>query len=215
MKLYGYFRSSAAFRTRIALNLKGLSYEQVLVDLTANDQRHEDYLRVNPQGRVPSLDIDGHILFQSPAILEYLEETCPKPAFLPGDPAARARVRGLAAIIACDIHPLNNLAVLHYLRNEFGVDKDGVARWYRHWVGEGFTAFEAHLAGGGGTGRFCHGDAPGIADICLVPQVFNARRFECDLAPYPTLMRVFDECMTLEPFDAAQPSKQPEAADLA
>lgn len=214
MKLYGYFRSSAAFRVRIALNLKALDAVPVLVNLPKNDQFADDYLEINPQGRVPSLAVGGDILFQSMAIMEYLDETHPEPPFLPADAVGRARVRGLANIIACDIHPLNNLAVLRYLAKELGVDKDGVDRWYRNWIAKGFEGVEGMLTGSDGTGRFCHGDTPGLADFCLVPQVFNAQRYDSDLAPYPTLMGIFEACMSLDAFDAAQPSKQPEAAEL-
>ena len=211
MKLYGFSRSSAAFRVRIGLNLKGIPWEGVIVSLPAGDQFGADYLKVNPQARVPTLVDGDRTLFQSMAILEYLDETHPEPPFLPADPAARARVRGLADIIACDIHPLNNLAVLKFLAAEMGAGKDAVnVTWYQHWVREGFKAMEAHLAQDSETGRFAHGDAPGLVDICIVPQVFNAQRYECDLAPYPTLMRIFEACMALDAFDAAQPAKQPE-----
>lgn len=211
MKLYGFSRSSAAFRVRIALNLKGIAWEHINISLPDGDQFGSDYTSVNPQGRVPTL-IDGdNKLIQSMAILEYLDETHPEPAFLPAEPVARARVRGLADIIACDIHPLNNLAVLKFLAKEMGADKDAVnVTWYQHWIYEGFNALEAMLAGDGATGTFAHGDAPGLVDICIVPQVFNAQRYECDLGRYPTIMRIFDACMKLDAFDSAQPSKQPD-----
>lgn len=211
MKLYGFSRSSAAFRVRIALNLKGIAWEHINISLPDGDQFDDTYKTLNPQGRVPTL-IDGdNVLYQSMAILEYLEETHPEPAFLPSDPVGRARVRGLADIIACDIHPLNNLAVLKFLSREMGADKDAVnVTWYQHWIYEGFNALEAHLAADSETGTFAHGDAPGLVDICIVPQVFNAQRYECDLSPYPRLMGIFAECMKLEAFDNAQPSKQPD-----
>lgn len=211
MKLYDFSRSSAAFRVRIGLNLKGLTYEQAKISLPEGAQFGDDYRKVNPQTRVPTL-IDGDLtLFQSMAILEYLDETHPEPAFLPSDMAGRARVRGLANIIACDIHPLNNLAVLKFLAKEMGSDKDAInVTWYHHWIHEGFRALEAHLARDGATGTFAHGESPGLVDICIVPQVFNAQRYECDLTAYPTLMRVFEACMALDAFDAAQPSKQPD-----
>ena len=211
MKLYGFSRSSAAFRVRIALNLKGIAWEHINVSLPDGDQFGGDYTKINPKARVPTL-IDGdHTLIQSMAILEYLDETQRDPAFLPSDPVARARVRGLADIIACDIHPLNNLAVLKFLANEVGADKDTVnVTWYHHWIHEGFKGLEARLAGDAETGTFAHGDTPGLIDICIVPQVFNAQRLECDLSPYPTVMRVFGECMKLDAFDSAQPSKQPD-----
>ena len=210
MKLYGFSRSSAAFRVRIALNLKGIAWEHVNISLPDGDQFDDGYRKLNPQGRVPTL-IDGDkILYQSMAILEYLEETQPKPAFLPSDPLGRARVRGLADIIACDIHPLNNLAILKFLGGEMGVDKDAVdVTWYQHWIYEGFNALEAHLANDSDTGTFAHGDTPGLVDICIVPQVFNAERYECDLSAYPRLISIFAECMKLDAFDSAQPSKQP------
>ena len=215
MKLYGYFRSSAAFRVRIGLNLKGLVAEQILINLPAGDQFGSDYQKINPQGRVPTLVDGDDMLFQSMAILEYLDETRPTPAFLPADPVGRARVRGLADVIACDIHPLNNLAVLKFLARSLNVSKEDIdGTWYQHWIAEGFKALEAWLADDPATGKFCHGDTPGLADICLVPQVFNAQRYKCDLTSYPVLMRIFGECMKLEAFDAAQPSKQPEAATL-
>jgi maleylpyruvate isomerase len=211
MKLYGFSRSSAAFRVRIALNLKGIAWEHINISLPDGDQFDDSYKTLNPQGRVPTL-IDGdNVLYQSMAILEYLEETHPEPAFLPSDPVGRARVRGLADIIACDIHPLNNLAVLKFLSREMGADKDAVnVTWYQHWIYEGFNALEAHLAADSETGTFAHGDAPGLVDICIVPQVFNAQRYECALSPYPRLMGIFAECMKLEAFDNAQPSKQPD-----
>jgi maleylpyruvate isomerase len=211
MKLYGFSRSSAAFRVRIALNLKGIAWEHINISLPDGDQFEGDYTKINPQGRVPTL-IDGdNTLIQSMAILEYLDETHPDPAFLPSGAVARARVRGLADIIACDIHPLNNLAVLKFLANEIGADKDTVnTTWYHHWIHEGFKGLEARLAGDSETGTFAHGDSPGLVDICIVPQVVNAQRLECDLTAYPTLMRVFGECMKLDAFDSAHPSKQPE-----
>ncbi|MBM3488412.1 MAG: maleylacetoacetate isomerase [Alphaproteobacteria bacterium] len=212
MKLYGYFRSSAAFRVRIGLALKGIEAERVPVDLVGNQHFAAAFTAVNPQARVPALEVEGRVLVQSLAILEWLDETHPNPPFLPADPFARARVRGLADVIACDIHPLNNLAVLRYLADPLGHDEDAERVWYQHWIALGFRALEAMLAGSRDTGRFCHGDAPGLADICLVPQVFKARRYKCDLAPYPTLMRVFEACMAVPAFDRAQPDKQPEAA---
>lgn len=212
MKLYGYFRSSAAFRVRIALNLKGLAYEQASVHLRKNEQMKADYLALQPQGLVPALDDNGAVFIQSLAIVEYLDETHPAPPLLPRDPAGRARVRALAQAVACDIHPIDNLRVLRYLAKPLGHDEKAVEAWFNHWIRLGFDGIEHILAGDGRTGRFCHGDAPGLADICLVPQVFNARRYPSfDMAPYPTIRRVFDACMALDAFDRARPERQPDA----
>ena len=214
MKLHGYFRSSAAFRVRIALNLKNLTVDTSLVNLQAGDQSSAAFRMINPQGRVPALEVEDQVLIQSLAIMEYLEETVPEPALLPQDHLGRARVRAIANIISCDIHPLNNLAVLNYLKDELDADEDSRTQWYRHWVAEGFAGVEPLLASSVETGEFCHGDVPGLADICLVPQVFNAQRFDCDLSLYPTISRIFDACMAVDAFDQAQPAKQPEAADI-
>ena len=211
MKLYGYFRSSAAFRVRIALNLKRLKAESASIHLRRNDQRTPDFLALNPQGLVPALEEDGQIFIQSMAIIEYLDETHPEPPLLPGHPADRARVRALAQIIACDIHPIDNLRVLRYLANPLGHDEATVQRWFNHWIAVGFESFEKILATDGQAGAFCHGDAPSLADICLVPQVFNAQRYKLDMTPYPTLSRIFEHCMTLRAFDDARPEKQPDA----
>jgi len=210
MKLYGYFRSSAAFRLRIALNLKKLRYDNASIHLRRGAQRRPDYLGVNPQGLVPALEIDGQRLIQSLPIIEYLDETHPEPPLLPGDAAGRARVRALAAIVACDIHPLNNLRVLRYLQNSLGHGQDAIAAWYNHWIAAGFAAFERLLAEDRRTGAFCHGEAPGLADIALVPQVVNAERYRLDLAPYPAIMRIFNTCMQLDAFAAAHPEQQPD-----
>ncbi|RAH36555.1 MULTISPECIES: maleylacetoacetate isomerase [unclassified Halomonas] len=210
--LYGYFRSSAAYRVRIALNLKGLAYDQDPVDLVAGEQRGEGYLADNPQGLVPTLVTDdGLRLTQSLAICEYLEEVHPEPALLPGDPAERARVRALAQLVACEMHPPNNLRVLKYLTGELGVDDAARLAWYHHWVHEGFTALEAMLSREAGSGEFCHGDAPTLADACLVPQVFNAERFECDLSAYPRIRRIADNARALDAFRRAAPGEQPDA----
>jgi maleylacetoacetate isomerase len=210
MKLHGYFRSSAAFRVRIALNMKKLDYESVFVHLRRGDQRTPEFRGINPQGLVPALEIDGHRLIQSLPIIEWLDETYPEPPLLPRDAAGRARVRGLAAIVACDIHPLNNLRVLRYLHRTLGHDETTVAVWYNYWIVEGFGAIEALLATDGHAGRFCHGDTPGLADIALVPQVVNAERYRLDLAPYPTITRIFEACMMLDAFTAAHPQRQPD-----
>ena len=211
MKLYGFFRSSAAFRVRIALNLKGLAYETAPIHLRRNDQARPDYRAVNPQGLVPALDDGGHTLIQSLAIIEYLEETHPDPPLLPADPADRARVRALAGIVACDIHPIDNLRVLRYLTHALGHGEGDIAAWYNHWIDAGFQALEALLAGDPRTGVFCHGDQPGLADAALVPQAVNAERYRLDMAPYPTIARIVDSCMKLGPFQAAHPDNQPDA----
>ena len=212
MKLYTYFRSSAAFRVRIALNLKGLGYEPAFVHLAKGEHRRPDYARINAQALVPTLVLDdGTRLTQSVAIMEYLDERKPQPALVPRDPLGRARVRALSLLVACEIHPLNNLRVLQHLKRVLGQNDDQINAWYRHWVADGLAKLEAELAHTPATGKFCHADAPTMADCCLVPQIFNARRYNCDLAPYPTTMRVFDACMKLEAFDRAQPSKQPDA----
>lgn len=210
MKLYTYFRSSAAFRVRIALNLKGLAYEPVFIHLAKGEHRQPQYAGPYPQGLLPTLLDDGEALSQSLAIMEYLEETHPSPPLLPPDPLGRARVRSLSLLIACEIHPLNNLRTLQYLKRSLGQNEEQIGTWYRHWIADGLAKLEADLARGG-TGGFCHGDAPGMADCCLVPQVFNAQRYQSDLAPYPTVMRVFEACMKLEAFERAQPSRQPDA----
>ncbi len=211
MELYTYFRSSAAFRVRIALNLKGLPYTAHTVHLRKGEQRAPGYLAINPQGLLPTLIDDGQRLTQSLAILEYLEERYPEPALLPGDALGRARVRALADLVACEIHPLNNLRTLEYLRSHLGQNEAGVASWYRHWIADGLGKLEAALAQDEGAGSYCHGDRPTIADCCLVPQIFNARRFDSDLSPYPTTMRIFEACMKLDTFQRAQPSAQPDA----
>jgi maleylacetoacetate isomerase len=210
MKLYGFFRSSAAFRVRIALNLKKLDYETAAIHLRRNDQSKSDYLAVNPQGLVPTLEDGGRRFIQSLAIIEYLDETYPHPPLLPKIAEDRARVRALAEIVACDIHPINNLRVLRYLMHSLGHDETAVASWYNHWISTGFHALERLLTGDARTGDFCHGNVPSFADIALVPQVVNAERYRLDLAPYPTITRVFESCMKLEAFAAAHPNKQPD-----
>ena len=213
MKLHTYFRSSAAYRVRIALNLKGLDYEAVPVHLVRGGGEHRQpaYLGLNPAGLVPALEDQGQVLTQSLAIVEYLEETHPQPALLPAAALDRARVRAIAQAIACDIHPVNNLRVLQYLTRELGVSEEQKNAWYRHWIGVGLQAVEAMLAGDARTGAFCHGDTPGLADCCLVPQVFNARRFGCELSAMPTVLRIADHCAGLEAFRRAAPEAQPDA----
>jgi maleylpyruvate isomerase len=212
MKLHGYFRSSAAFRARIALNLKGIAYDGMSYHLRKGEQSAPAFLKINPMGLVPALEDGPNVLSQSLAIIEYLDETQPNPPFLPKAPAERARVRALALTIACDIHPLNNLRVLTYLKGVLKVTDAQHDSWYRHWIVEGFKGLEGMLKSGG-TGKFCHGDAPTLADICLVPQVFNAKRLLDDsaLAAFPGIMKIFGACMKLDAFDKAQPSKQPDA----
>jgi len=211
VKLYTYFRSSASFRVRIALNLKGIAYEPSFVHLPKGEHRAAPYSKVNPQALTPALVLDdGEQLAQSLAIMEYLEEVHPQPPLLPKDAKGRARVRSLSLLIACEIHPLNNLRTLQHLKRALGQNEDQVNAWYRHWVADGLARFEADLAGGS-SGKYCYGDVPTMADCCLVPQIFNAQRYQCDLAPYPATMRIFDACMKLEAFDLAQPSKQPDA----
>lgn len=212
MKLYGYFRSSAAYRVRIALNLKGLAYEQSAINLVSGDQRGMDNLARNPQGLVPVLETDdGTCLTQSLAICEYLEELWPELPLLPKDAKGRARVRALAQLIASEIHPINNLRVLKYLTGELGINEESKLTWYRHWIHEGFDALERLLADSPETGEFCHGDTPTLVDTCLVPQVFNARRFDCDLSEYPTILRIADHCDKQRCFADARPDCQPDA----
>ncbi len=211
LTLHGYYRSSASFRVRIALNLKGLEVAHISHHLRRNEQRAPEFLALNPQGLVPALQTDdGQVLLQSMAIIEYLDETHPSPALLPGDAAGRARVRALADLIACDIHPIDNLRVLRYLRTEMGQDEDAIQRWYNHWIAEGFAALEPLLASGP-SGAFCHGDAPGLADICLVPQVVNSQNYKLDLSPFPTISRIYEACLALPAFAQAMPGQQPDA----
>lgn len=212
MKLYTYFRSTAAYRARIALNLKGLPYEAVPVHLLRSEENHPAYRALSPLGTVPALlTDDGAALSQSLAIIEYLEETHPQPPLLPADALGRARVRALALTIACDIHPLNNLRVLKYLTGTLNASEGEKMAWYRHWVAEGMAAVERLLAGHPATGAFCHGDTPTLADCCLVPQVFNARRFDCPLDAMPAIRRIADACEQLPAFAAAAPRNQPDA----
>jgi maleylacetoacetate isomerase/maleylpyruvate isomerase len=210
MKLHSYFRSSAAFRVRIALNLKGLAYDAAYVHLPRGEHRQPAYGALNPQALLPTLEDGGHLLTQSLAIIEYLEETRPQPPLLPEDAPGRARVRSLSLLIACEIHPLNNLRVLQHLKRSLGQNEEQVNAWYRHWIADGLAKLEADLARPG-TGIYSHGNLPTIADCCLVPQVFNAQRYQCDTSPYPTVMHVFGACMKLDAFDRAQPSRQPDA----
>jgi maleylacetoacetate isomerase len=204
-RLFDYFRSSACYRVRIALNLKGVDYEAVPVNLVDGGQKGPEYRAVNPQALIPALDIDGRVLTQSLAIIDYLDATRPEPAFIPSDPADAAHVRALALVVACDVHPLNNLRVLKYLSGPLGRPQEARDSWYRHWVVEGFAALEAMAAAR--AGRFLFGDSPSLADICLVPQMFNARRFEVPLDDYPTLVRADSEANRLDAFAAAHPDR--------
>lgn len=205
LKLYNHHRSSASFRVRIALGLKGLTYESIFVDLLNGEQRDEAFREMNPEQLVPVLDVDGHTISQSMAIFDFLEEVFPEPALLPADPRERARVRSFALAIACDIHPLNNLRVLRYLTGTLGLAPAVKDHWYQHWIREGFGALEELVRE---SGPFCFGDQPSLADVFLVPQLANARRTNCDLTPFPRLLRIEETCMALEPFLKAAPESQ-------
>ena len=212
--LYTYWRSSAAYRVRIGLELKGLAWQGQAVHLVrgGGEQHRDSYHRLNPQELVPTLQHRGQVLTQSLAILEYLDERFPQVPLLPADAAGRARVRALAQLVACDIHPINNLRVMQYLERSLQVPADARTQWTLHWIAEGFTAMEAMLANSRDTGTFCHGDRPGLADICLLPQLYNAHRFGLDLAPYPTLRRIEAACQALDAFERARPENQLDAA---
>jgi maleylacetoacetate isomerase len=212
MKLYTFFRSSASYRVRIALNLKGLDYQQVPIHLRrgGGEQFSAAYRAINPQELVPALEDDGKIFTQSLAIIEYLEEKYPQPALLPSDPAGRAIVRGMALSIACEVHPIQNLRVLNYLKANCHQTDEQVNRWARHWIDLGLSALEQSIVRHGG-GKFCYGETPTLADVCLVPQLGNARRFGCDLSRYPTLLAIEKNCAALPTFASAAPEKQPDA----
>jgi len=213
MKLYTFFRSSASYRVRIALNLKGLSYEQAPIHLRrgGGEQFSPAYQAINPQALVPALEDNGKILTQSLAIIEYLEERYPRPPLLPRDPADRARVRAMALVIACEVHPIQNLRVLNYLKQEYRVNDEQANGWARHWIDAGLSALETLIAAQSTPGKFCFGDIPTLADICLVPQLGNARRFRCDLSPYARILGIEENCMALAAFSDAAPEKQPDA----
>ena len=217
LALYSYWRSSAAYRVRIGLNLKRLAYEIVPVHLVRDggQQHGAAYREVNPQQLVPVLRHGQRMLRQSLAILEYLDEVWPEPPLLPATARGRQRVRALAQLVACDVHPLNNLRVLQYLDREWGVPQGERDAWARHWMAEGFAAFEALVADNPATSDFCEGNAPGVADACLVPQLYNARRFGLDLSPYPNLRRIEASCLALPAFEAASPERQPDAPQAA
>lgn len=210
--LHNYFRSSTSIRVRIAMNLKGMRYDYRAWHLRKGEQTSEAYRHLNPHGLVPALELsDGTVLTQSLAIIDYLDETIPHPPLLPTTPAERARVRGLALAVACEIHPVNNLRVLGRLRSQFGADDAGVTEWFRHWVAETFVPLEHTLATAAETGRFCHRDQSGLADICLYAQFINNRRFGVDMTPYPTIARICAACDTVEAFAQAAPDRQPDA----
>ena len=213
LQLYSYWRSSAAYRVRIGLNLKGLHYDIIPVHLVREGgQQHSPQFReINPQQLIPVLQHGHRQLKQSLAILEYLDEIWPQPALLPSTARERQRVRALALLVACDIHPLNNLRVLQYFEQEWNVPQPERDEWVRHWIADGLAAAEAMLADHPSTGTYCEGNVPGLADCCLIPQIYNARRFGVDMAPYPTLQRVEAACLALPAFDAARPERQPDA----
>ena len=211
LKLYTYWRSSAAYRVRIALHLKGLAFESVPVHLAKDEQHASAFKDVNPQELIPVLRHGGRVLTQSLAIMEYLDETFPERPLLPAVARDRQRVRAIAAMVACDIHPLGNLRVQQYLERELGATQEQREAWSRHWIGKGFEAIERVLADSPATGEFCEGDRPTMADCCLVPQVYNARRFNLDMAAFPTISRIDAACRALEAFQAAQPERQADA----
>lgn len=213
MLLYDYWRSSASYRVRIALNLKGLSYQQKSVHLVRDggEQKKPEYTAINPQGLVPTLVDDGIVLTQSMAIMEYLDERYPEPALLPADLVDKARVRAMALVIACDIHPLNNSSVTSYIGTTLQQSGTVINEWYCHWINRGFTALETLLENSGSSGLCCYGDDPGLADICLVPQVYNAERFNCDLVPFKNIRRISGYCRSLKAFTMATPEHQADA----
>ncbi len=213
MKLYSYYRSSASYRIRIILNFKGLPWEYMAVMLNRGEQKAAGYKALNPMGFVPLLATDDGLLTQSPAIAEYLEERFPSPALLPGDALLRAQVREIQSLIGCDVHPLQNLRVLNYLRDNLGQDDAGVQVWCRHWISEGFRAVESLVKSRSACGQFCIGDALSLADVWLVPQIYNAERFELDLEPFPTIVSIGRHCNSLAAFADAHPAQQPDAPD--
>ena len=211
MTLYGYFRSSTSYRTRIAMNLKQLDYDYIAVNLAKDEQLEAAFQSINPQGLVPVLQVDDLWLYQSPAILEWLEEVYPEHPLLPKEAAGRMQVRALSAMIGCDIHPLNNRRILQYLRNELSVDEDQVMAWCHRWMSEGFDALEKRLAQDKTRGKFCYGDSPTFADCYLIPQVSSAERFKVDLSAYPNIVAIDAHCRTLKAFADADPMVQPDA----
>ena len=211
MTLYGYFRSSTSYRTRIAMNLKGLDYDYIAVNLAQDEQLESAFKAINPQGLVPVLKADDLLLYQSPAILEWLEEVYPEHALLPEDAAGRMQVRAISAMIGCDIHPINNRRILQYLRNELSADETEVMAWCNRWMSEGFAALEKRLAADTTRGKFCYRDSPTFADCYLIPQVSSAHRFKVDLSTYPTIVAIDAHCRTLKAFADADPMAQPDA----
>lgn len=211
MKLYGYFRSGTSHRTRIAMNLKQLDYESISINLAQDEQLQSTFKAINPQGLVPVLETKDLVMFQSPAILEWLEEAYPQPPLLPNDRAGRVRVRALSAMIGCDIHPINNRRILQYLRNELNVDESQVMTWCQRWISDGFAALESLLDEDKHRGNFCCGNRPTLADCYLIPQVYSARRFKVDLSPYPNIVAIDKHCHTLQAFIEAAPENQPDA----
>ncbi len=211
MTLYGYFRSSTAYRTRIALNLKGLNYEDVAINLAQDEQLEAAFKAINPQGLVPVLQADDLLLYQSPAILEWLEDVYSEHALLPNDATGRMQVRALSAMIGCDIHPINNRRILQYLRNELSVEDDDVIAWCNRWITDGFLALETRLAADKNRGNYCYGDRPTLADCYLIPQVASARRFKVDLTAYPNIVAIDAHCQALKAFIDAAPMMQPDA----
>ncbi|WP_347453376.1 maleylacetoacetate isomerase [Acinetobacter thermotolerans] len=211
MKLYGFFRSGTSHRLRIALNLKGLSYQQVSVSLAKNQHHQDEFKALNPQGLVPVLETEQGLLTQSPAMIEWLEEAYPEVALLPKDPFEKAKVRALAAIVGCDIHPINNKRVLEYLRNILGQDETQVLAWCAEWISKGFEALEALLQQDQTRENFCYGNSATLADVYLIPQVYSAKRFKVDLTPYPTIVSIYEHCMQLEAFQKADPAQQADA----
>lgn len=214
MKLYGYFRSGTSHRTRIAMNLKQLDYESISINLAQDEQLQSTFKAINPQGLVPVLETKDLVMFQSPAILEWLEEAYPQPPLLPNDRTGRVRVRALSAMIGCDIHPINNRRILQYLRNELNVDESQVMKWCQRWISDGFAALESLLAEDKHRGNFCYGNQPTLADCYLIPQVYSARRFKVDLSPYPNIVAIDKHCHTLQAFIKAAPENQPDAPAL-
>jgi maleylpyruvate isomerase len=210
MKFYGYFRSSAAYRCRIAFNLKGIKPEMLYIHLRRGEQRSSEFLALNPHGLVPALDVDGHLLIQSLAIMEWLDETYPDPPLLPKDSLERACVRAMALSIVADIHPLQNLRVMNHIRDTYNQDQAGMFAWSRHFIQNGLGALEKQINASGKAGQFCFGDTPGLADICLVPQMFSARRFNVDVSNFTTLNRIQAGCEALQAFAEAHPEQQPD-----